>query len=233
MVRPTVANPDLGIMSWHKQFNIVDLGRLGSPIMAKLNTPRPLPWIMDEYFFEYAAPDLIESHDLWSCRYDQAIFSDPRFERNYQPTEVRVDELTRKHCRANPEALSGIWIRRDILQSSESRERKLIDALASSPSVAPLRRELAWCQAQPDTNCVYVARTAYRFLPELRGQGLIGELNELFGQSRTREYDLYLINGYRDGPAYQEAIAFILRSMPAVEPPASAPPLTYSSGTTR
>ena len=220
LVRPTVANPDLGIMSWHKQFNIVDLGRLGSPIMAKLNTPAPLPWIMDEYFFEYAAPDLIESHDLWSCRYDQAIFSDPRFERNYQPIEVRVDELTKKHCRANPAALSGIWIRRDILQSSESRERKLIDALASSPSVAPLRRELAWCQAQPDHNCVYVARTAYRFLPELRGQGLIDELNELFGQSRTREYDLYLINGYRDGPAYREAIAFILRGMLAVEPPA-------------
>ncbi len=44
--RPTVANPDLGAMSWHKQFNIVDLGKLGSPIMAKLSgriIPPPPP----------------------------------------------------------------------------------------------------------------------------------------------------------------------------------------------
>ncbi len=38
--RPTVAFPDLGEASWRKQFNIVDLGRLGSPIMAKTTGPR-------------------------------------------------------------------------------------------------------------------------------------------------------------------------------------------------
>ena len=37
----------------------------------------------------------------------------------------------------------------------------------------------------------------------------VGELNAIFSDSRTKEFDLYLINGYRDGQAHEEAIAFI------------------------
>ena len=36
LYRPTVANPDLGVMSWHKQFNVIDMGSLGSPLIARL-----------------------------------------------------------------------------------------------------------------------------------------------------------------------------------------------------
>lgn len=68
--RPTVSNPDLGVMSWHKQFNIIDMGMLGSQIMAKLkNGP-----VLANYFFDFAAPDMIESHESWSCRYFESIF---------------------------------------------------------------------------------------------------------------------------------------------------------------
>ena len=77
--RPTIANPDLGLISWHKQFNIVDLGMLGSPIMAKLKNGR----ILADYFFDFAAPDIIESHDYWSCRYLNSIFKDNRFREKY------------------------------------------------------------------------------------------------------------------------------------------------------
>ncbi len=172
--------------------------------------------LVAEYFFDYAAPDLIEIHNYWSCYYDKNLLSDPRFTQNYQPVQAAVTQWSVMECQANPKSLSGIWIRTDILKSAESRERKLIDLMVANPSVAPLRQELAQCQATPDNNCIYVARTAYRFLPELRElreQALMGKLNEVFAQSRSREYDLYLLNGYRDGQAHEAAIAFIARKL--------------------
>jgi hypothetical protein len=44
---------------------VLDIGMLGSPIFAKV---RQGPLLAD-YFYEYAAPDLIESHETWSCQY--------------------------------------------------------------------------------------------------------------------------------------------------------------------
>ena len=207
--RPTVSNPDLGVMSWHKQFNIVDLTWLGTPIMAKFKYRLPLPLIIAEYIFTFAAPDLIQSHGVWSCRYDDIIFSDPRFDAKYHPIHTRISNWTKEHCKSNPKSQSGIWIRRDILQSSESPERKLIDALATELSTERLRRELKICQSNPGSNCVYVSRTAYRFLPEFRDRGDIDKLKEIFFGSRTKDYDLYLIQGYRDGQAHVGAVEFI------------------------
>ena len=209
--RPTVANPDLGVVSWHKQFNIVDLGMLGSPIMAMSRiSSSNADWLSD-YFLDYASPDIIESHSSWSCRWDR-ILSDPRFDDIYDPVRVRVTDWTRRGCSENPESLSGVWVRRSMLQSADSAERRLVDdLLKSGPSIERLRDELRGCQAQVDTEhgCVYVARTAYRFLPELRSRGLADNLVELFAESRTWEFDLYLVNGYRDAGARESAVEYL------------------------
>ena len=205
--RPMVSNPDLGAVSWHKQFNIIDLGLLGSPIMAKSLGP-----LRADYFFNYAAPDIIESHDIWSCLYDGELFSDPRFVQFYQSVATRVlDWYLRVNCKSNLEPLDGFWIRSDILKSSESAERQLIDRVAMNLSVDLLREELEHCQVQSGEayDCAYVARTAYRFLPEFREQGQVDTLDEIFAASRTVAFDRYLINGYRDGQAYRDAIEFI------------------------
>ncbi len=207
--RPTVSNPDLGVMSWHKQFNIVDLGWLGSPIMAKI---RNLPAsIESDYFFNYAAPDMIESHRFWSCRHSEAVFKNPRFHQLYKPVREKLVTHDPQWC-AHP-VLEGIWIRKDILRDAGTAERILIDDIATdlsaNISVARLHEELTTCQQDPDKNCVYVARTAFRFLPEYRAGGHISALNEVFSQSRTKDYDLYLINGYKDGQAHLLAIDHI------------------------
>lgn len=201
--RPTISNPDLGVMSWHKQFNIIDLGRLGTPIMAKLeNGP-----ILSDYFFDYAAPDMIESHDYWSCQYEESIFGDPRFRAMYLPIRENRGK-PHAFCNERPQ-LNGVWIRKDILDEARSPERHLIDDLRVELSVDRLRHELEACQASPQTNCVYIARTAFRFLPEFRDRGKIGALNEVFSTSRTKEYDLFLVNGYQDPQAHLGAMAFI------------------------
>ncbi len=209
--RPTVANPDLGVVSWHKQFNIVDFGMLGSPIMAmsRVSTSNA-DWLSD-YFLDYASPDIIESHSSWSCRWDR-ILSDPRFDDIYDPVRVRVTDWTRRGCSENPESLSGVWVRRSVLKSADSAERRLVDDLLKfGPSMERLRDELRGCQAQVETEhgCVYVARTAYRFLPELRSLGVEDDLVELFTESRTREFDLYLVNGYRDARARSSAVEYL------------------------
>lgn len=202
--RPTVSNPDLGIMSWHKQFNIVDLGMLGTPMMAKLkNGP-----ILSEYFFNYAAPDMIESHYNWTCRYRDSIFGDPRFREMYRPIR---ESLTKKgNACGGRELLSGIWIRKDILSTARTPERVLIDDLQQDLSEERLRQELAHCQNDPDANCVYVARTAYRFLPEFRRQGKIPVLNGIFSASRTKDYDLHLMNSHKDGQSHISAMVHIV-----------------------
>lgn len=209
--RPTVANPDLGVMSWHKQFNVVDLGKLGSPIMTNAS-----PELSAEYLYEYSAPDMIETHDLWSCHYDDIVHSDNRFDARYQPIRAEVSDWTREHCRTNPESLTGIWVRRDVLKDADTPERRLIDDLSDDLSVERLRHELSQCQADSDSNCVYVARTAYRFLPEFRNAGHMESLNEVFGISRTRDFDLYLINGYLDGQAHLDALDSIERNLVSV-----------------
>ena len=71
--RPTVANPDLGRVSYHKQFNIVDLGYLGSPVMTKL---KDSPELVNEYLFDFIAPDIIEIHGSYSCWSHPYLFAD-------------------------------------------------------------------------------------------------------------------------------------------------------------
>lgn len=79
-------------------------------------------------------------------------------------------------------------------------------------SVERLREELEHCQSLTSglSDCVYVARTAYRFLPEFRAQGKVDALEKIFAISRTAAFDRYLINAHRDGSAHRDAIDFIM-----------------------
>ena len=202
--RPTIANPDLGAMSWQKRFNIVDLGWLGSPIMAKLKN-RP---IVSDYFFDYAAPDMFQSHVYWSCVHKKYIFEDPRFREIYTPVGEKLVK-SRRHCDGT-ELITGRWVRKDIQRGAKTKESILIDDVKINLSVDRLRQELDDCQSNPQRNCVYVARTAFRFLPEFRDKEKIDALNEVFLTSRTKDYDLYLINGYKDGQAHVSALEYIV-----------------------
>ncbi len=205
--RPMVANPDLGVMSWSKQFNVVDLGKLGDPLLARLVESA----IVAEYALDFAAPDMIEVHDGWSCEYDDAILSSPKFARLYRPVRADLMGRAKEHCASNPESPTGVWVRRDILKESKSRERRLIDDLMAELSVERVAAELRECQRDPGASCVYAARSAYRFLPEFRDMGAIDDLVDIFSTSRTREFDLYLITGYMDGQQARRAEAMLAR----------------------
>ena len=58
-------------------------------------------------------------------------------------------------------------------------------------------------------DCAYVARSAYRLLPELRARGELPALERIFEGSRSRGFDLYLMTGFRDARAYVKAISYL------------------------
>jgi hypothetical protein len=207
LFRPTIANPDLGLMSWSKQFNVVDLGMLGSSIFSKV---RQGPLLAD-YFFDYVAPDLIESHETWSCQYWDTLFSDPRFRQRYIP--IRETTVNYGNC-GNTGLPKGIWIRRDIQKNSRSAERLLMNDLDNSLSVDRVKEELRKCQSQASDkkDCSYIARTAYRRLPEFRNLGKIDGLINIFEDSRTKPFDQYLLRGHINTQAHQELLAWLAQN---------------------
>lgn len=201
LVRPSFANPDLGVISWNKEFNILDLGMLGSSIFAKV---RQGP-VLADYFFDFAAPDLIETHETWSCNYWHTLFSDPRFAQRYRP--IRQTVVRYGSCLDTP-LPKGIWVRRDIEKGANTAERRLIDDLKDNPSRERLVQELARCQQSHSqaTDCAYVARAAYRYLPEFKKLSKAQNLESLFDQSQSRPFDQFLLTGYANAQAYQVAL---------------------------
>jgi hypothetical protein len=205
ITRPTIANPDLGVVSWYKQFNVVDLGLLGSPVFARLRSDRAL----NEYFFGYAAPDMIESHGFWTCKY-KALLTDARFAAMYAGAFDSGKQTISCQGTAVP---TGYWIRRDVMRGSPSAERALMEDLQRQPSAERIGAELRACQAAGagPSHCGYVARSAYRLLPELRARGALPALERIFEGSQSRDFDLYLMTGFRDARAYGKAIAYLER----------------------
>jgi len=158
--RPLVSNPDLGAMTWHKQFNVFDLGALGSPVVAKLSETK----LISNYLLEFARPDFIESHGYWTKRYCADLFLDKRFSQLYTPANAEIAIL--QMCQSqNPETV--IWVRKGIERDSDSLERQLLDDLQNNLDTTRIRTELEIC-ALNNGDCRYVVRTIYRFIPELR-----------------------------------------------------------------
>lgn len=205
IARPTVANADLGVVSWPKTVNVVDMGLLGSPLFARLQDHAAL----NDYFFGHAAPDMIETHGFWTCKY-KTLLTDPRFRAMYvEASEPGKQMLPCKNLLVP----NGIWVRRDVLRPSASRERRLIDELQRDPSAKLLEAELLSCQAisAAGGDCSYVARSAYRVLPELRARGDAARLKHIFQQSRSAGFDLSLVTGSEDARAFLKAIDYLER----------------------
>lgn len=205
--RPSFANVDLGAISWHKNFNIVDLGKLGSPILSRLKNPV----IIKDYLFEFAAPDFIELHEWWSCAYS-FILTDERFRKMYEPLwETRGPWLS-LHCKKFPASRTGIWIRKDIKKNSSSRERKFLTYLTFDLSLKRIKKEIQKCKKEKSIlSCEYVTRNVYRFLPELVQRGEYRGAIELFSRTRTSDYDLAILKGRISRNWYRKALNFLYK----------------------
>lgn len=211
--RPTVCNVDLGVLSWYKEFNIVDLGRLGNPVAARLLKEGNTKALAD-YIFDLAAPDMIELHGSPARSYHY-LFRDKRFKERYTPVrEVRSPWL-KKNTAQFPEVKKGLWIRTAVMKGNRSRERRFMDKLQADLSVQTIREELAAISTQnpPESSLTegltYVARTVYRLIPELVEKDLYKDVVELFEQSGASDFDLALIRGRKNPGWFKRIIAFL------------------------
>lgn len=190
--RATISNPDLGVMTWYKEFNEVDLGKLGSPTMAKLSGKPKLT----EYYLDFMLPDIIEAHSVWVRKHCAEIFSQPDFHHRYQMLDKSID--IRQVCKSRKKPKLYFWIRKDLLANSKSHERKLLDELQASLTLSTIKSEIASCKARGE-ECTYIARTLFKFIPELRAKGLYWAVLRQISNEKERA----LLSGWRDAQAHQ------------------------------
>jgi len=204
--RPTVCNVDLGVLSWYKQFNVTDLGRLGNPVIARLWKDDKKELLAD-YIFDLNAPDFIELHDN-PARELHFLFTDKRFKERYRPIRETRSPWLKKNAKEFPAVMSGLWIRKDIQKESTSRERLFIDKLQGNLTLDAVRDELNTCTLQAD-GFTYAARTVYRFIPELVDAGLYDDVVELFEKSNASEFDKAILSGRNDAHWYKRILTYL------------------------
>ena len=202
---PSLANPDLGKISYRKTFNMFDLGALGSPQIMGLDGKRAET---ADYLFELAAPDFFVLHGSWACRLSY-LQKDPRFDARYVPVPTtKALQLKVSGCRG---VRGGIWFRRDVARMSGSKERALIDDLGKDLSTRRVADELAVCRREPgSTACAYVTRSVYRFLPQIARRGEIEAFASLFRVSPSAPYDAAVLRSRLFGTWHRDVVAFVL-----------------------
>jgi hypothetical protein len=200
--RPTISNPDLGVMSWYKEFNIIDLGMLGSPIMAKLRNDS----MVTAYYLGYGLPDIIEAHGWWIHEYCDPIFATPTFDRLY--SQIETDYDLKQICNSADTPPMIYWIRNDIKRDSNSAERKFLDDLQNRLSSERVDEEIKKCRYLKD-DCSYIARTVYKFIPEFIETGQFNTVYNLF----TNETDKALLIGWQNAQAHNFILYDIQRKL--------------------
>ena len=153
---------------------------LGSPVMARLGQT---PAVAD-YFLDFAQPDILESHGYWTRLYCDNLFRNPRFSALYRPISASI---TADAWCDQPLPQKVIWIRRTIEIGHEGRERKLHDIAKIELNEKTIKAELNSCDAT-QTDCRYILRTVFRFIPELLETGRFEEVLSLFTHELDRAY---------------------------------------------
>lgn len=191
--RVNLATADLGKISYLKEFNITDMGLLGSPLMAEYFYDRDQ---LEIYFLEFARPDFIELHEHYLIDYTRLLLSE-RFNELYAPLEVSRTPWLQEHAGHLPTLMDGYFVRRDLHPGNP--EWQLIQDLRQQLSVARIRQELATTVRRDDPRAhQYVVRTVYRFLPELKSADLYDEVLDLFAETPSADYDqAWLASAYR------------------------------------
>ena len=199
LLNPKTSNPDLGVLTWYKELNTVDLGMLGSPIMANLkNGP-----ILKHYYLNYAQPDIIEAHGDWIERYCSSIFTSKEFNDMY--SQVGSNFEINKICKSEKKPQLIFWIRNDIKIGSNTKERLFLDKIQKNLNVELIKKEIDECTG----NCSYISRVVYKFIPELRKKELFYKVYDLF----EKEIDKALLIGWHDGQAYKVIIEKVYQDL--------------------
>jgi hypothetical protein len=190
----SVANPDLGKLSFSKQVNVIDLGYIGSPIVKKLTLDGADKLLL--YLNNIARPDIVQLHGGWSCLYSEWVNSD-EFKQSYYPVITPpsgVKELTNTKCAFNSEYM--IWVRNDL-----SKELNLSRNFLKSQKILKLiEEEVDKCVLESDIifRCEYLVRSLFRIRPFLVENYDLQELTKALSTSPTYLIDSALLLNKRN-----------------------------------
>lgn len=210
----SVANPDLGLVSFQKRVNVTDLGQLGDPLLARLWRRAQQSGRTDVavgYLNHYAAPDVVELHGVWSCAY-APWWQSAQFRTQFQ--KVRDDGWTagfgRQYCPQVGSLEGGIWVRAGI-DDPANPEVALSRELAAHPDPAIVRRELARCRTSEAWSCQHVTRSVFRNLRAFEDAGTLGDTAAAFRGLPSAAYDEGVLSSRDRGDWYRSAADALFR----------------------
>ena len=173
--RPLLANPDLGAISFHKEFNIYDFGKLANPVLTTLKTDEEI----QTHFFLLSAPDIVEITPYWRER-NSAVVDSPLFLQRYRKISTNIEQC-------NLSSHYDFYVRNEVAIGAQTRERYLNDAAVQSIELDLFQKELARCTSNNPADCFYVARVLFRYLPEIRRDGRLKEFEAMLQSSSTSD----------------------------------------------
>jgi len=186
---PIVANPDLGKISFKKRAVMVDLGWLGDPMLARISATRPD--LEETYLNDVAAPDVVESHGDWSCRYASWLDS-PAFLARWHPSSPLWAQAEAYDDACPVGGRHTIWVRAADTDSEYALTRQIA---SSSDPVSVIRMATEQCSGTGTGvfRCQGVRRAVTRNSQLLRDRGLQEGSLSAMSASPTAELDSLLI----------------------------------------
>lgn len=187
-----IASPDLGKLSFAKKGLITDLGWLGDPLLARISKHRGE---LEALYLNYVAkPDIVQTHQFWSCRYNSWL-SSKSFQSNYilaDPSMKYLGNSWDKNC-----VLDGryaIWTRRP--DPNEVALTKQI-AILNDPTPA-IAKAIEKCIVEGSSpfRCESVVRAIQRNRVKLMRDGMLQRSVLALQRSPSYEMDTSMLLRY-------------------------------------
>lgn len=160
--RPLVAIADLGVLSFYKEFNILDLGYLGNKFLAKNKKDVALI----ESYLSLSRPDILEIHFPWSCEYSKFL-NNQDFAKHYRLAFDSSEKPPIAVCPDGGKVVTGTFLFKSMAKGSKTVDREIYSRFTEEISANTVRAEIGLCNDQND-RCLSLIRNVYRFLPELQ-----------------------------------------------------------------
>ncbi|SFC18722.1 hypothetical protein SAMN05421780_103203 [Flexibacter flexilis DSM 6793] len=197
--RATISNPDLGIVSYKKWYNIVDLGCLGSPDLGLINTNRALQGF---YLGQLRRPDFIQAHSEWAQMY-RHFLNHPDFFNYYKPNEVNYSQVSKDRLQGAPEMIYASA--REIIDVNNPVKKfdlSLQDNLKNPDVLLKLINEQVALvlnkQNYKPSDWAYISRQVFRYVPEFRKLNILDKVVETLSKIDDNGYHKTLFYSYKN-----------------------------------
>jgi hypothetical protein len=184
-----VANPDIGKVSFTKEYVNLDLGLIGEPLLARI--ARSTPELVETYIVDYTSPDIFEVHGFWSCIYEPVLNSE-KFKTNWEVRwrgQVSNEFNVPQQLQCPEKGVYTIWGKK--ISSKEDSLSVFLALGKAKPIIQRVNSEIQECLQIGEKNyrCEYVARAILRNRATLLERNLLSDALDALRPSPSFEFD--------------------------------------------